>query len=242
MNFSGYVEGDKQSWDTKIYQKLFPDLLVEGKDNKDSVIKTARVLRESEHIHHIEVFGLIDRDCQDENEINSHVKKNIWVLEVYAVEALFFAPESIKAVASHGGVSAKIATAMSGALNGLKQDPIAERMASYRASYLTDKEIDTHKPGRKNINGIGDEINPKIPILYKDELNCFRTHVKNNDWNALIRDYPIHKTPALNQIATTLGMTTDCYKKTLVSLLGDDKNLADKLRQYIAMEEWGILL
>ena len=109
-------------------------------------------------------------------------------------------------------------------------------MACYRASHLAQKQMYPKLLNRKNIKETGGTISIEIKNPYERELKRFKQLVIANKWDTLITDYPIHRSPAFNRIANTLGTDKDCYEKTLVSLLENDEDLAEKLRQYIVMQ------
>ena len=56
-------------------------------------------LRGSQKIHHMEAFGLIDRDNRADKDIEKLAEKGIFALKVYSVEALYYCSDAIDAVA-----------------------------------------------------------------------------------------------------------------------------------------------
>lgn len=232
-----YVEG---SLDAKIYRELFPEFLVIEKRGKDSVKRAVTALQDSKSDHHIEAFGIVDRDFDDQFEIDRSIKQKIWILKVHEVESIVYSIESIKAVAHHhrqdsnADVSKMIGVAIDAATSALAEDGVAERMAGHRAAHLTDKEFSQKLPNRKNIGEMGDKISiGEIDNPYKNELENFEMLVEAGDWKTLIQNYPIKSSNAFGKIANVFDLYTGLYEKILVSLLKTDEDLAEKLRQYI---------
>src|SRR5690606_23883439 len=62
------------------------------------VIQLVKALKASEQLHHLDVFGIIDRDRRVDSEITSLQENGIYTLEVAEVENLFCVLELIKVV------------------------------------------------------------------------------------------------------------------------------------------------
>ena len=64
------MEGTTNSLDTPLYDALFPDLSVIPKGSCIDVQRAVSGLRGSQDLHHVEAFGLIDRDDRPDEEID----------------------------------------------------------------------------------------------------------------------------------------------------------------------------
>jgi energy-coupling factor transporter ATP-binding protein EcfA2 len=97
-----FVEGRYSSFDYQLYKVLFPDLLIKYVDGCEEVIKlTKAFLSEKQEgktsaFHHINAFGLIDRDVRSINEIKSLKKNNVFVMSVAEIENLICVPELLE--------------------------------------------------------------------------------------------------------------------------------------------------
>ena len=94
-----FIEGTSSSLDLPLYNALFPGLSVVSKGSCIDVKRAVTGLRESCDLHHVEVFGLIDRDALSEEEIRELAKKGVFALGVCSVEALYYCSDAIATVA-----------------------------------------------------------------------------------------------------------------------------------------------
>lgn len=85
-----FVEGEKQSYDTQLYQKLYPEFFVIPCGGCEKVIERVKSLNEIEIFNKTyKAYGIIDRDFRPENELQYLKEKNIFALNVAEVENLF---------------------------------------------------------------------------------------------------------------------------------------------------------
>ena len=98
-----FVEGTQNSYDTKIYKKIFDNYYVIPCGSCVKVIEYTKSINSLKDLHHLEAVGLIDRDYRTENEILSLKKDNIYVLDISEVENLFCIEEVLKIVNENQG-------------------------------------------------------------------------------------------------------------------------------------------
>lgn len=98
-----FVEGEKNSYDTQLYNELFPGYHVIPCGSCTQVIARTKVFRSNPALHHCQVYGLIDRDYRSEYEIAAYRSDNIFTLGVAEVENLFLVEELIRWFAEHMG-------------------------------------------------------------------------------------------------------------------------------------------
>ena len=95
-----FVEGTPtSSLDFPLYTALFPGISVVPKGSCEDVQKAVLGLRDSQELHHVEAFGLIDRDNRKDEDVKRLEEKGVFALEVYSVEALYYCSDAIAAVA-----------------------------------------------------------------------------------------------------------------------------------------------
>ena len=98
-----FVEGEKNSYDTQLYNELYPDYHVIPCGSCTQVIARTKVFKNNPALHHCQVYGLIDRDYRSEYEIAAYRSDNIFTLGVAEVENLFLVEELIRWFAEHMG-------------------------------------------------------------------------------------------------------------------------------------------
>ncbi len=93
-----FVEGDNGSHDVALYRALLPSLLVIPRGSCSQVIQSVKALKANTQLHHLEVFGIIDRDRRVPAEIQKLEQDSIFVLSVAEVENLFCVEEVLQIV------------------------------------------------------------------------------------------------------------------------------------------------
>ena len=236
-----YVEGQEGSLDARLYKILFPGFTVIPKGGYSTVDKSVRGLRESESLHHAEVWGLVDKDLRSEQDIQNTIEKNIGVLNVWSVESIYYSIEAIEAVARHqvkeGNLrqgSADTQHILLSAYEILEDEEVAKIMASHRTFYKIRMDARREIAKITRIRLSEDEafiIDVENP--YPKELDNFHTAIEKKPWDALLKEYPLHKSDAFNAIARALNLDGKSYENILISLVQEDEELAQKLRQYV---------
>ena len=238
-----FVEGTANSLDLPLYGALFPELSVIPKESCEDVIRAVKGLRGSCEYHHVEAFGLIDRDDRTEVEVGELAKSNVFALEVYSVESLYYCSDAIDAVARRQadllGFDADelISTATQNALKVIVDtDNLAERMAARRSERLVYNRFRVQIPDWKEIKASGEQFTIKKPIdnPFLGELDFFNNLHKNGDLNGLIMRYPFRESKVFGQIAQALECRNmENYQRMVIAGLHDDGNLVRKLKERI---------
>lgn len=84
-----FVEGTKESLDTRLYSLLFPKFNVIPCGNCVTVVERTKAFASCPVLTWCKVKGLIDRDYRSEHEIGANKKDGIYTLKVAEVENLF---------------------------------------------------------------------------------------------------------------------------------------------------------
>lgn len=98
-----FLEGENSSIDYELYQQVFNDHTLKPIGGCAKVIHTVKAFNDQKGFHHIESFGLIDRDRRSDEDVMNLNKNNIWVLDVAEAENLFLIEEVVKAIAGNQG-------------------------------------------------------------------------------------------------------------------------------------------
>ena len=241
-----FVEGDSNSLDLQLYDRLFPNLTVIPKGSCENVINAVRGLRKSQDFHDVEAFGLIDGDNR-EKEVDKLAENNIFALEVYSVEALYYYSEVIAAVAHQqvefwgkGDPDELIGLVHQKAIevlkNPKKSPKLAERMAARRCERQVHDLFRSKTPDWRSImdnstQSICVSINPHP---YPKELEHFNTLVDNGEIDSLIARYPLRDSQVFEIIVQTLGCESQkFYERTVVKLVQDDEKVAQCIKKRI---------
>ncbi len=241
-----YVEGKEWSLDFPLYKKLFPKFTVIPKEGYSLVDKSVRGMRESEELHRVEAWGIVDKDWKSNRDIENTIKKDIGVLKVWSVESIYYSHEAISAVARH---QVSVSRILSEVYKILKKENVAEIIISHLARRKMEqlgislvKNV-IEKP-HSQLRGTPPVFQMEdYPGIYIKGLEKFMALVeegesskiaKRNIWSAL-NEFPLLKSDAFNTIAQALNLDKESYENTLLSLVEKDEVLANSLRKYINM-------
>ena len=242
-----FVEGDSNSLDLQLYDRLFPNLTVIPKGNCENVINAVLGLRKSQEFHDVEVFGLIDGDNREPEEVDKLAENNIFALEVYSVEALYYYSEVIAAVAhqqtefwGEGDPNELIELVHQKAIevlkNPKKSPKLAERMAARRCERQVHELFRSKIPNWRSIMNTPTQsiCVPIDPHLYSKELEYFNTLVDNGELDSLIARYPLRDSQVFETIVKTLQCPNqELYQQLVVKLVRNDEKVAQCIKKRI---------
>ena len=236
-----FVEGTLNSLDRPLYGALFPGTSVVPRDGCAAVQRAVMGLRAAYDQHHVEAFGLVDRDDRSDEQVDKLSKQGVFALKVHSAEAIYYGLEAITAVAerqaeSLGGNADELATrAISSALEALRQKGIAERMAARRCHGKMRDSIISHLPDWQSIQDSGGaNIQISVSSPYPEELQRFERLLTSAEWDRLVASYPLRETPAFSRIVKELQCSSRSnYEQMVLARIKADEALADRLREQI---------
>lgn len=231
-----FVEGVPHSLDKPLFSLLFPDVSVVAKASCRDVEHAVAGIRDSEELHWVKAFGLVDSDRRPESELSTLRARGVYALPVICVESIYYHAEIQRRVAErHSSVTGddpavRIADAKAAALAVIR--PHARRLSER----VAEKEIRTRLleqlPQRAQIaSGATITMSVDPMAVVEREIASFSVDVEKGDLSALIGRYPIRETQALSEIARKLGFQgRDQYENAVRKLLLDDTRAIQWLR------------
>lgn len=236
-----FVEGEPHKLDKPLYEALFPYVSVIPKGSSNDVIAAVRGLRNSSGHHHVEAFGLIDKDFRSAAQIANLSHECIFALDVYSAESLYYCLDAIDAVARHQAESYGFdagelrKSAKREALHILNQDSsLAERMAARRSERIVRDHVLEQLPDWKSIHKADTpKVRIEIDSPYTDELSKYNALVADENVDEIIAKYPIRESSLPNAIVRALKISRDQYERLLPRLVNNDTRLAEKMKQRI---------
>ena len=238
-----FVEGASTSPDQPLYSALFPDISVVPQKSCVDVQRAVSGLRESQSLHFVEAFGLIDKDYLTDEEVKKLLHKGVFALDVYSVEGLYCCSDIIEAIAHlqaevYGRDADKISNeACQKALDALNQNGIAEEMAARRCERRVRNLVLQKLPDWEQIKdnqtmNIIEDITP----LYEEELNRFKEFMEEKKLDELFARYRLHKSPVFGAVARALKFQTiKDYKNAVTTQIRKNSVLAQKLKDRIRL-------
>ncbi len=235
-----FVEGDStNSLDFPLYTSLFSDISVISKGSCEEVQKAVLGLRDSQDIHDVEAFGLIDRDNRSCENVEKLVEEGVFALKVYSAEALYYCSDAIAAVAHRQAES--FGEDPNGLIESARQKAIgalrgyANRMAARRCERQIRDRFLSKVPDTESI--IAESIQSfcvSIDSLYQDELKHFNKLVEGEYLDKLIARYPLRESNTFAIIASALGCRNKKdYERMVIQLIDKDNELTEKLKKRI---------
>ena len=238
-----FVEGTSNSRDLPMYGALFPELSVIPKGSCDEVIRAVNGLRNSREYHHVEAFGLIDRDNREPEDTERLSEGGVFVLDVCSVESLYYCSRAMEAIARRQAESLghdpdkMISMAEQNALSAIADESgLAERMAAKRSERLVYNRFVTHLPDWTEIKEAGEQLTVNQPVEnpYQGELNRFNDLVQSRNLDGLIARYPLRESNVLDRIAQAVRCADRAdYERMVVARVREDGDLARELKDRI---------
>jgi predicted ATP-dependent endonuclease of OLD family len=93
-----FIEREKGSLDCKIYSCIYQSYTVIPRGSCRGVIDSTSTFRKLEDLHHLKVFGIVDRDYRSDEEIKELEKKGIFVLSVAEIENILLTEGLIRQI------------------------------------------------------------------------------------------------------------------------------------------------
>ena len=233
-----FFEGTGTSLDLPIYNALFPDISVAASGTSTDVQRAVEGMRDSQYLHHVEAYGLIDSDGRSEDAVNALVERGVFALDVYSVESLYYCSDALDAVAARQAQSlgrdldGMKESALQAAFAALTESGLTERMAARRCEHLVRNQITSLAPDWKTIRdqALSDfQISLKSP--FHDELARFTELLNAKAFDQLVARYPLRDSRVFEAVAHALEFSKrELYEQTLIARVQSDGVLAEKLR------------
>ena len=238
-----FVEGSPNSRDLPMYGALLPEISVIPKGSCNEVIRAVSGLRIAQGCHHVQAFGLIDRDDRNSDETEKLAEGGIFALDVCSVESLYYCTDAIEAVAHRQAESLGrdprevISEAVENALSAIADEGgLAERMAARRSERTVRNRIEKLAPDWRIIMQSSEhlEMPTTVESPYPSERARFKDLVNAGDLNGLIVRYPLRESNVLDRISRTMRCANrGDYERMVVARVRADRDLARKLKDRI---------
>ena len=232
-----FVEGENGSFDVSLYRELLSDFLVIPRGSCTQVIQSVKALKANPQIHHLDVYGLIDRDRRVQAEITKLEQDSIYVLSVAEVENLFCAREVLAIVSNRlarDPVSDfdAVSNTVFGRLQGELEHQVSLRVSS-EIKFLLNM-FDASQAGAQNINNALQTLAASIDVnqIYADTDALYSNVLNTKDYEQLLALY--NRKSLSSQVSNSLGLANESLPETIVRLVkGDSKEeIKNALKPY----------
>lgn len=236
-----FIEGDaNHSIDAKLYPLIFTDFTVKPLGSCNKVIESTRTFSDLTDFHHLNSFGLVDRDRRTDSEVRYLLKKKIMVPDVAEIENLLMLPDVIAIVARHNGCDPDrtVGNVRRAVIAKFREELTEQALQHTRSRVKTTVEF--RIDGRfADINQLEEhmlqlvnEINPRA--IYRDYCATFRSYVAQSDYRSILRVYNQKTILSSCGVAQNCGLRSkDDYIRCIISILRSHSPHATPLRQAI---------
>jgi hypothetical protein len=204
-----FIEGENGSFDTSLYRSLLNDFLVIPRGSCSQVIESTKALKSSPQLHHLNVYGIIDRDRRVDAEIASLEAKGVFTLQVAEVENLFCTKELLAIVSKRLSRNEEddfnaVVKFVINRLNSELENQISLRTVGeikFRLNMFDDKA-----KGAENLNTALTALTENIDVsgIYQENKVLFEGIIETSDYNKLLKTY--NRKSLSSQIGVYLGL------------------------------------
>ncbi|MDE5744951.1 MAG: DUF4435 domain-containing protein [Paramuribaculum sp.] len=236
-----FIEGDGvHSIDAKLYPLVFSEYTVKSLGSCNKVIEATRTFNDLNAFHHLDSFGIVDRDRRDAHEVEYLRGKKVMVPEVAEIENIMMLEEVIKAVAaSMGKDESKVfdkvkRSVISQFRHDLRQQALmhTRHRVKRTVEYRIDGRFNNINLFEQHIASLVDEINPRG--LYEGFCREFRRYAETEDYTGVLKVYNQKSMISGSNVAALCGLKNkDEYIKTVINLLKGSSVYGERIREAV---------
>lgn len=221
-----FIEGVNGSHDVSLYREVLTNFLVIPRGSCDQVIQAVRALRSNTQLHHLQVYGLIDRDRRMPPEIAALQNDNIYTLDVAEVENLFCTPEVLALISTRlvRDIEGDLNQAVTQVFNQLNSE--LDTQVSLRVIAEVKFKLNCFNASARGAPALSAALQQltqsiDIPALYDQFEREFRTVIDEADYRGLLRLYNRKSLPS--QIGNALGLKSGELVELVLRLARTDE-------------------
>ena len=230
-----FIEGTQGSLDKPLYEMLFPGVSIFPRSSCRDVKHAVDSVRDTSAVAWVQAYGIVDQDQLTPAKKAALEAQRVFPLSVYSVEALYYNPTIVEAVAKRqckvigGDASNMIDAIWPKVLAAISSE--VDRLAARMTEQAVKDQISLGMPDWKKIQtGHNVQITVDAQALYQAERQQLQTWLAQAAVSKIISRYPIRETMALESIVSTLQFKSRSqYEAAVRKLLYDDKKLRTML-------------
>lgn len=222
-----FVEGEKDSYDSKLYSVLYPNYYVVPCGSCTQVIARTKAFKNSPALHHCSVYGIIDRDFRCDYEIEKYKEDNIYTINVAEVENLFLVEELLRLIATH------LATDVEKVFADIKKYVVEERFANQITGQICESVVAQIKYkltcaeiSKKNETEAKTTLESTLASIIYDDIKTqeetkFKGALNSGNYAQVLRVF--NKKQISKTIGHYFGLKDDAYCQFVINLLKTEK-------------------
>ncbi len=236
-----FIEGDDiHSIDGKLYPLVFPEYTVKSLGSCNKVIEATRAFNDLKAFHHLDSYGIVDRDRRDAHEVQYLREKKIFVPDVAEIENILMLEGVVRTVAHHNRkdenrVFSKVKKAIIDFFNHeIHQQAMlhTRHRVKRTVEYRIDGKFNNINMLEEHLNDLVKEINPRG--LYDNFCRDFHQYVDEHDYQSILRVFNRKTMIQASNVAQLCGVNgKDGYIKAIIDILKENKEDASRMRDAI---------
>lgn len=236
-----FIEGDAtHSIDAKLYPLVFPFHSVRPLGSCNKVIEATRSFCDMKQIHHLDSYGIVDRDRRNDEEVAYLRRKHVMVPEVAEVENIFML-ESVMRVMAHkrGRNPERVVTKVRNAVLKMFESHFREQVLQH-VRHRMKRLLECRGDARVRTIGELERHLQSLPEIidvrghYDKLMHEFQSIARSRDYNAVLKVFNHKPMLADSQVATLLGYKNkDAYISGVLAALKSHDRWSTALREAI---------
>lgn len=237
-----FIEGDDSSIDYKLLQLVYSDYTIKPLGGCEKVFETTKSFNEQSHFHHIESFGLIDRDRRTDEEISHINSPNIWVAKVAEIENFLILEPIIRLVALNmmknpDDVFKTVKTNIIRFFETqIPKQAIEHTIHKIERKLKTTTDNTSVKELAELETGLSDFWNNlKTQDIYNELVAQFQNFVRNENYNEILKVFNNKGLLINSQVSILCDLNTknDAYLNYVIGLLKKNDEKSNQIRTSI---------
>ncbi len=236
-----FLEGESSSIDYELYEQVFSEFTVKPLGSCEKVIQTVKSFNEQNTFHHLNSYGIIDRDRRPHNDLIKLNSKNIWVLDVAEAENLLLEENIVKAIAIHMGRNAdEVFQQVKGNLINFFSSQIEAQILLHFKEIVRRIYLGLTNFAEKEIGLVISEIDTTFASIdkqkiYDDTKSEFEAVIATKDYNAILRLFNLKNAliPQSKVCDLTGIKNKEEYLKLVISLLKRNDAISITIKESI---------
>ncbi len=217
-----FTEGEKDSYDTILYQAAYPAFHIMPRGGCEKVIESTKALQGVPAIHHISASGIIDSDFRVPEEITALAAHRVFTINVAEIENLLCVDPLIELVANYLALNSGdvLASVHEFVLQELQRE--FQTQVSSRVEKEVRFKLSRFEKADNNQQGITDGIDNvmagiDVPVLYAAATALYQGIIDAADYNSALRYY--NRKSLAKRISRFFNLGNDGYPSLVLRLL-----------------------
>lgn len=237
-----FVEGERDSYDTKLYTELYPNYHIVSCGSCTQVIARTKAFRSNLSLHDCEVYGLIDRDYRSDYEIDAYKNDHIYTLNVAEVENLFVVEELVRLMANHMCQDADTV------FDAVKKYVVEERFARELNKQICESVVAEIKYklacaeiSKKNNDEAKASLQTALDsidfdAIYQTQETAFQEVLNRADYKEVLKHF--NQKSISKTIGQYFGIANSAYRDMIIAMLRGNKHkeIVTAIKPYLPVE------